>query len=90
MISIRELSLLVEDAKLLNDLRQFLKHRILDVDVFANRCLELTNSHDQISFEKIIQILNENNLQLDRNILRNKTKLLLKKGKELNGTDLKG
>ena len=61
--------MLVEDAKLLNDLKQVFKNKVLDIDIFANRCIELSVVNDQITFDKIIQVLNENNIEFDRNLL---------------------
>ena len=61
--------MLVEDAKLLNDLQNNLKNEILDIDVVANRFIELSSADDQITFDKVVQVLKENNIEFDRNLL---------------------
>ena len=65
----RKLSLLVEDAKLLNDLRRHLRNHILDIDIVANRFLELSVANDQITFDKVVKVLREHNIELDRGLL---------------------
>ena len=65
----RKLSLLVDDAKLLHDLRRHLRHHILDIDIVANRFLELSVANDQITFDKVVKVLREHNIELDRGLL---------------------
>ena len=65
----RKLSLLVEDAKLLHDLRRHLRNHILDIDIVANRFLELSVANDQITFDKVVKVLREHNIELDRGVL---------------------
>ena len=65
----RKLSLLVEDAKLLHDLRRHLRNHILDIDIVANRFLELSVANDQITFDKVVKVLREHNIELDRGLL---------------------
>ena len=61
--------MLVEDAKLINDLRNSLRHQILDIDVVANRFMELSVTNDQITFDQVVKVLRENNVEFDRNLL---------------------
>lgn len=61
--------MLVEDAKLINDLRNNLRHQILDIDVVANRFMELSVTNDQITFDQVVKVLRENNIEFDRNLL---------------------
>ena len=61
--------MLVEDAKLINDLRNNLRHQILDIDMVANRFMELSVTNDQITFDQVVKVLRENNIEFDRNLL---------------------
>ena len=61
--------MLVEDAKLINDLRNNLRHQIIDIDVVANRFMELSVTNDQITFDQVVKVLRENNIEFDRNLL---------------------
>ena len=66
---LRKFAMLVEDAKLINDLRNSLRHQILDIDVVANRFMELSVTNDQITFDQVVKVLRENNVEFDRNLL---------------------
>ena len=65
----KQFSVLVEDARLLNDLQQSLKNKVLDIDVLSNRFLELSYKDDQITFDKVAQVMRENKLEFDGNLL---------------------
>ena len=54
---------------MLHDLRRHLRHHILDIDIVANRFLELSVANDQITFDKVVKVLREHNIELDRGLL---------------------
>ena len=54
---------------MLHDLRCHLRHHILDIDIVANRFLELSVANDQITFDKVVKVLREHNIELDRGLL---------------------
>lgn len=58
-----------ENARLCNDLQHDLRNQIVDVDVVANRFRELSFNNDQITFDKVVKVVRENNLEFDSNLL---------------------
>ena len=54
---------------MLHDLRCHLRNHILDIDIVANRFLELSVANDQITFDKVVKVLREHNIELDRGLL---------------------
>lgn len=60
-------SAVAEDVKLVNDLRQSLGKRIVDVDILENAMRELDKTKDdQITFGQVESVLHKAGIQLDQ------------------------
>ena len=62
--------MLVNEAKLVHDIRQSLGRQIIDVDVIANTLNDLdTDNEDQISFKKVESVLKSVNINIDKAVM---------------------
>ena len=66
----RKFNAVIEDAKLVYDLRQSLGKQIVDMDILANTMKELDKTgDDQITFDQVESVLRTVNIQLDKMVM---------------------
>ena len=69
-IFLRELNTLVEEAKLVHDLRRSLGKQIVDVDIVTNMMKTLDNTgEDQLTFDQVESVLDNVNIKLDKMVM---------------------
>ena len=67
----REFNIVVDEAKLVHDLRRGLGRQIVDVDIIANAMKEADVSGDgQLTSEQVEDVLTETNIKIDRTVLK--------------------
>ena len=67
----REFNIVVDEAKLVHDLRRGLGRQIVDVDIIANAMKEADISGDgQLTSGQVEDVLTETNIKIDRTVLK--------------------